>query len=158
MKLPHTARAALILAVALALGTAANLLSPRRIPWTQDWSNYVADRAREEGIPVIDLARMQTLAAGGRAMIFDARSAADYADGHIPGSLSLPYAEAEDAFSDLRMLLTRGDTIVVYCSGRECDESLLLGTFLQRQGFTNVLLYAGGYTQWAAATDVRRRP
>ena len=45
----------------------------------------------------------------------------------------------------LRTLLTAHESLVLYCTGRECDESILLGVFLKDQGFTNVLIYAGGY-------------
>jgi rhodanese-related sulfurtransferase len=39
---------------------------------------------------------------------------------------------------------------MTYCSGKNCDESFLLTLYLRRQGFTNVVLFTGGFETWTA--------
>jgi hypothetical protein len=41
--------------------------------------------------------------------------------------------------------------VMVYCSGRECDDALLLGIFLKSQGSQNVVLFLDGIAGWKAA-------
>jgi len=53
-------------------------------------------------------------------------------------------------FQDVMILLTPDTPILTYCSGEECDESFQVSEFLREQGFTNVVLFAGGYTAWEA--------
>jgi rhodanese-related sulfurtransferase len=62
--------------------------------------------------------------------------------------VSLPYQAVEDALSNAQALLTPAQPIVTYCSGEDCDESFLLTLYLKQQGFTNVVLFAGGFSQW----------
>ena len=65
--------------------------------------------------------------------------------------MSLPYdAEAID-FENVIMLLTPEQPILTYCSGLECDESFELSLSLIEQGFTNIVLFAGGFNAWDGA-------
>jgi len=147
MTLPR--RILILLAVSLTLGVVANLASPRRIPWAQDWSNYVQQAASGTGMKVVDLETTRSIAASGSHILLDARPLRDYDRGHIPGALPVPFQEVETAFAQVQMLLSPAQPILVYCSGEECDESLLLGKFLIEQGFTNIVLFAGGYGEWS---------
>lgn len=146
-----TARVAALLLAAAACGTVANLVSPRRIPWVEDWAHYIEARALREGIALVTPGRAWDLLAAGTHVFFDARPAADYEAGHIPTAVSVPYDGVEEAMPRVQMLLTPAQPIVTYCSGRECDESFLLTLYLREQGFTNVVLFAGGFERWRAA-------
>ncbi len=64
---------------------------------------------------------------------------------------TLPELEFEDYFPDIQPLLMPDLTILVYCSGKECDESLNLCVLLQQQGYENLVLFAGGMQEWKAA-------
>ena len=57
----------------------------------------------------------------------------------------------EDAFENVKVLLTREQPLITYCSGLECDDSFMLALFLREQGFTNVVLFAGGFEAWEKA-------
>jgi rhodanese-related sulfurtransferase len=143
-----------LLLVSVALGAAANLVSPRAIPWQQDWSNYVANKAGETGIRVVTLEEtLQIVNEGPQHFIFDARRLEDYDQGQIPGAMPWPYLELEEYYPQYQGLLLVGDPVLVYCSGEECDESLLLAEFLLEQGHTNVVLFTGGYRAWEKATQ-----
>jgi len=144
-------RLGIILLVSLVAGTAANLVSPARIKWVHDWSTYVADEAVEKGIRVVNIDQVRTIVDAGSHFIFDARPASDYEAGNIPGAFSLPVENIDVHFEEYAPVLTPDQPILVYCSGKECDESLLLGTRFIEYGFTNVVLFVGGYSEWSQA-------
>lgn len=145
-------RAAAIAAMALVTALAANLLSPRRIPWVQDWRHYVENQAYREGFRLLHLEHMQQIVRERHALVFDARSLADYDRGHVPGALPFPESEKEVYAEQYAGLLTSAAGIVAYCSGGQCDESLELLRYLKRLGCTNLALYVGGWEEWKKAT------
>jgi rhodanese-related sulfurtransferase len=64
---------------------------------------------------------------------------------HIPGSEH--FNTANETFS----ALGRNDDIVVYCTSPECHASIALYWALVDAGYTNVMRYSGGLTEWEAA-------
>jgi len=144
------ARVILLLLISALCAGAYNQWSGRGIPWAEDWDRYVELRAQEKGIRVADLEDTKRISDSGSHLIFDARPRSDYDAGHIPGAMSFPYQEVDEMFAQFAPILTPGQPILVYCSGQECDESMLLAEYLQEQGFTNVTLFAGGYEVWAS--------
>jgi len=144
-------RVGIILLVSLVAGTAANLVSPNRIAWIHDWSTYVVDKAEEKGIRVVDIEQTRAIVETGSHFIFDARPLSDYSAGCIPGAFSLPLENLDVDFEQYALVLTPDQAILVYCTGIECDESLILGNHFITNGFTNVVLFAGGYTEWSQA-------
>jgi rhodanese-related sulfurtransferase len=146
-----TARVFVILAAALVCGTLANLFFPGRIVWVENWANYIEAKAGKEKVALVDLKQAQLIAGAGTHVILDARPADDYRRGHLPGAVSLPYASVEQHMEDVQKLLTPAQPIMTYCSGENCDESFLLTLYLRRQGFTNAVLFTGGFTQWKTA-------
>jgi rhodanese-related sulfurtransferase len=85
----------------------------------------------------------------GVAMFVDARSPEEYAEGHIPGAVSLPF---DDVFKDpakAKQLDTHGRAIVVtYCGGGDCDLSRNLAFSLIDAGQKKVLVFMGGLPGW----------
>ena len=139
-----------ILIVAVACAAASQILRRDPIPWFENWSNYIEAKALKEGIPLATAAQAMTYLQSGTHVILDARPAADYAAGHLPTALSVPYESVADAMVMAQQYLTPSRPILTYCSGKKCDESFLLTQYLRQQGFTNVVLFAGGYETWSA--------
>lgn len=137
-----------IIGVGLALGTVANLISPRRIPWVEDWEHYIEARAYRAGLNIIHAREAYGFFQKGTHLFLDARHPADYQQAHIPGALSLPSAAIAEHLPAWQALFSPSQPLVAYCSGIECDESLLLAMELKRLGITNVVLFVGGITQW----------
>jgi rhodanese-related sulfurtransferase len=82
------------------------------------------------------------------AAIIDAREPADYAAGHIPGAINLPFDEVITDPARLEAFDPGGKPILVYCGGATCELSMKLGYELVRLGKKRVLVYTGGWPEW----------
>lgn len=140
--------AAGILLAAAVCGTASQLFRRDPIPWFENWSNFIEAKAIKEGIPLVTAAQAMAFLQSGH-LILDARPAADYEAGHIPSARSVPYDSIVDALPAVQQFLTPSTPVMTYCSGKNCDESFLLTQYLRKQGFTNVVLFAGGFETWS---------
>ena len=103
------------------------------------------------------------------ARVIDARSAAEYAEDHIPGAVNVPttldvdastardsgsnpVAAIPSALAAAAVGLLPGDTVLVYCSkGGRC--AVVLADLLRRQGYQVDVLPGGwpSYRQWVSA-------
>jgi thiosulfate/3-mercaptopyruvate sulfurtransferase len=85
--------------------------------------------------------------------LFDVRTAAEYADGHIPGAIHVDWTDNLDGDGLFRgnVLGRHGDpdgTVVVYCaSGARASVSWAL---LVDAGLEDVRLYDGSWNEWSA--------
>jgi rhodanese-related sulfurtransferase len=83
-------------------------------------------------------------------LFIDAREDYDFNEGHITSSINIPYYQFEDhknKLNDIKM----DDPIVTYCSGTDCDLSILLGNQLASMGYKNVYIFFGGWPEWISA-------
>ena len=85
------------------------------------------------------------------AIIIDARETFEFEEGHIAGSVSLPYDEAITDPVRLETLQTDGKPLIVYCGGGTCELSLNLAWSLIEAGHPKVLIFMGGYPEWVDA-------
>lgn len=83
------------------------------------------------------------------ALLIDARPYVLYLAGTIPGALSIPDTEVEALKGRLPSDLKT--TIITFCAGVQCVKSYNLAKALQRFGYENVSVYAGGYPEWKEA-------
>lgn len=77
--------------------------------------------------------------------IVDARSADEYAAGHVPGAVNLPQAELASRLGEL----PRDRALLLVCQAGA--RSLRAAQFLAQVGFTRVTNVRGGTGAWAAA-------
>ena len=77
----------------------------------------------------------------------DARESEYFDDGHIMGAWNIPFL-FELTFK-LDSLQGKQSPVVVYCSGEECGSSEDLAYELQAEGFTNLYVFKGGWTEWS---------
>jgi rhodanese-related sulfurtransferase len=72
-----------------------------------------------------------------------------FAQGHLPGAVNLPL----EGFAELatRLLPDKTADIVVYCSGRTCQNSDIAQRKLQSLGYQKVRVFKGGKAEWSAA-------
>jgi rhodanese-related sulfurtransferase len=85
------------------------------------------------------------------ALIVDARDNPSFAAGHISGALSLPLGEADAGLAAFRAKAPPTATIVVYCNGFDCPDSMDLGSRLLGAGYRKVFVFLGGYPEWRDA-------
>jgi rhodanese-related sulfurtransferase len=77
----------------------------------------------------------------------DARPVEEFAEGHIKGSLNIPFYGSENYKSVLNKI-SKDDIVVTYCSGEDCDLSILLGDELFSKGYKKVYVFFGGWNDW----------
>ena len=80
--------------------------------------------------------------AGAAPVILDVRSRLEYANGHVPGAVHIPFWRA--ATSDIPA--SPEDPIVVYCG--HGPRASIARALLQRRGFTRVACLAGHMARW----------
>lgn len=150
-RLSTLAQTAVLLAATLLAGVGGQLLRREPLPWFQNWSRHVEESAKHAGVPVVDLAQAAVLVQNQSHVILDARPHADFAAGHLPGAFSVPSQAMDEFLPQVMPLLTPAQPILTYCSGHACDESVTLSRHLLQNGFTNVVLFVGGWSDWTAA-------
>ncbi len=104
----------------------------------------------KEGIRVISLERMQAIVESG-GLVIDARTPGEYEEGHLPFAVLLDYYEMARYFDEVLALITHEQEITLYCTGPTCEDSELLARELYAMGYTNLLIFSGGYDEWVAA-------
>lgn len=147
-----TTRILFLMVLSILSGAIANALRPDGgIPWVEDWAHHVESRALREGIELVNAEQTRRILEAGTHVIFDARPTTEYLAKALPGAISVPYHEIEYAFLDARIFLTPQQPVLTYCSDPTCDDALLLTFFLRDHGYTNVVLFPGGMSEWLAA-------
>lgn len=96
--------------------------------------------------------RLRAVMEARTAIIIDARGTSEYADGHIPGALNIPYESFFDEhYKDLEEDVPMDATVVCYCRSVTCDLSENLAQELRLMGYEKVLCYRGGWDDWSEA-------
>ncbi len=85
------------------------------------------------------------------ALFVDAREKAEYAAGHVPGAVNLPFDESVTDPGGLEKLDTGGRPIITYCGGGTCEVAIQLAATLIQYGHSKVLVFIGGYPEWQGA-------
>ena len=142
---------AAIAACALVLGTAAQLFGPFRIPWAGDHGLRLETLAASKGIETADIRMVREILESGSHLVLDARPMEEFDKGHLPGAIPFPFATHIDSFDEMSAMLGPSQPVLVYCSGRRCDDALMLGAFLRAQGTEKIVLFPGGTGAWVEA-------
>ncbi|MBN1164644.1 MAG: hypothetical protein JXB45_08700 [Candidatus Krumholzibacteriota bacterium] len=98
-------------------------------------------------IRVITLSEFLVLQESG-AVIIDARTAAQFRKGHIPGAILLDYYQMGYYMDHILPYLSPDEPAVLYCAGPLCDDSELLAQELYNMGYMKMLVFKGGMEEW----------
>lgn len=110
----------------------------------------IPDAVREFTKPVaIRLSRAYQLYNQG-VIFIDSRSKEEYADGHIKGAINIPFYESEK-YEDILNKIDKNEIIITYCSGKDCDTSILHGDELFEKGYKRIYIFHGGWDDWLEA-------
>jgi len=103
--------------------------------------------------PTVGLQEFRAAVQEKSALIFDARPAQFFTEGHVPGALNLARDNFAYDYRQLSSILKAANDkpIMVYCSGGVCHDSRLVANALLTLGFTNVSVFTGGWEAWSAA-------
>jgi rhodanese-related sulfurtransferase len=99
----------------------------------------------------VKLASVKKFFDAGAAVIVDAREAPEYAEGHIPGALSVPFEDAVAKPALIEPFKKVGKPIILYCSGGDCELSKDLAKNMLAEGIRKVLVFTDGFPGWKAA-------
>ena len=111
--------------------------------------NAVVDEALREGTVTAD--QLKELIDGRLAVVIDARSAEEFAEGHVAGAINIPYDHIPEHVDRLFQEVPMDALLVCYCQGPDCDFSDLLSTELKIIGYPKVVLFRGGWEHWKDA-------
>jgi sulfur-carrier protein adenylyltransferase/sulfurtransferase len=85
--------------------------------------------------------------------LIDVRESEEYANGRLPGALSVPRGYLELRIEDKAK---RDEELVIYCAGG--TRSALAAKTLQEMGYTKVSSMAGGFNRWHDASYPEEKP
>lgn len=108
------------------------------------------EHKKKEDIPKIHLEEAKILFESGKALFIDARSAGEYNDSHIPGSVLITVGEAVNKIPQLADVL-KDKVLVPYCHGAGCHLSDKVAYSLFDAGYKKVVIYFGGWPEWTQA-------
>ncbi len=156
--------AVLIAVIASLTGIIVNLFHPNGvvIAFSRPNAAYVADKVLQSqnsteeagltGPVVINREQLKKLLIDNRAVLLDARMPEDYAKGHLPGAVNVPF-DMLGRFMDKIENLSRQDWIITYCDGPPCDLGELLARELKNMDFKRIAFYPDGLENWIAAGE-----
>lgn len=98
----------------------------------------------------IRLSEAQRLFRDEGALFIDTREQEQYRLGHIPRALSVPLESMAELDRSLGNI-SKDQTIVTYCDGEECSQSIDLAMRLEEIGYLDVYFFLGGWQEWLAA-------
>jgi rhodanese-related sulfurtransferase len=133
--LARLVRMALITVVGVTLGLAWNSLSGRGFDLGQSVFTQAGDQ-------LVSASRARAWLDEG-ALFLDARPRDFWRMNRIPGALSLPEEEFDQAFAELEPRLRQNLNLIVYCSGYGCESSHIVARQLRQRGFPAVILDEG---------------
>jgi rhodanese-related sulfurtransferase len=86
-------------------------------------------------------------------LILDARPEIFHRLGHVPGALSFPREDFDAAYAKMRSRLEsdKGQVLLVYCAGADCEDSQMVADGLAKLGYRRVFVFKGGWDEWEGA-------
>jgi rhodanese-related sulfurtransferase len=163
--------ALVVLGVGIVFALVANLVSPRGLVLTRNYSpgsgrrpvpaatnaagtnlpapspaGLLAARLREQGLQLVDGRQAQQLFRDprlqqGTLVFIDARDEELYRAGHIPGAWEFDPYRPEKYFPAVHPLCLAAEQVVVYCNGGDCDDSEFAALTLRDVGIATNKLF-----------------
>lgn len=102
--------------------------------------------AARQNLTIIDTEQAQGLIEQG-ATVLDVREPSEFDMGHLPDAVHIPRGLLEFMVGNHPALQNPDQTLVVYC--KNGGRSTLAADLLQRMGFTQIRMLAGGFDNWS---------
>ena len=158
-----TGRVVCLLGAGATLGLAVNVVHPRGVRF-HDYAAPVActtgpDATASGGVAgqaapveILSQAQVASLCGDPRVLVADARSAAQFAEGHVTGAIHLPCASSRLVASAALDALAGKETLVVYGDGTA--DALPVAEEMRRRAArpgVRIAVLAGGFHAWSHA-------
>lgn len=113
-------------------------------------ATLVRQTSRVPVLPEVTFRDLEQLRAKGkeRLLLIDARLGRDFADGAIPGAISIPIDALPFTIGDQLAETKRNVPVILYCHGETCDFSDRVAAEVVALGFIDVRIYRGGWRDW----------
>ena len=141
-----------LVAASAALGLGANFFALEPLPLFRPLAPAAATAVH---VGEVDADFVLQAGSAPGTLLLDARAAAAFGAGHIPGALNLPLGEFAGLFPKLEPRLQAAALLVVYCSDPACGDSSELARRLWAKGLKSLLLYRGGMEDWSGKGPCR---
>lgn len=112
-----------------------------------------------DGTSLVDAAAVVKLLER-KVLYIDARTEAEFKDGHAPGAVLLPYVEKSlkdadfdaslDSFDLSKLPSNKNAEIIFGCGGGECWKSYKASRAALKAGYTKIYWFRGGFVEWRA--------
>ena len=145
---------------------AANFLSPRGLSLSRDYfpgdgqvsaADPLAARLKAQGLRMVDyeqaVAAFRDPRREQELIVFvDARNGTPFEAGHLPGAYLFDHFHPENHLPDLLPVCLTAETILIYCTGGNCEDSEFAATTLAEAGVAKekLVVYPGGISEWQA--------
>jgi rhodanese-related sulfurtransferase len=96
----------------------------------------------------------QRIERGAAPLVLDVRSTSEYASGHVPGAVHIPFREVDTRHPEL--LAAKDEPIVVYCA--HGPRAAWAARSLRNAGYTDVVYLEGHMSAWQEAGLPIERP
>ncbi len=143
--------------LAVCIGMVVNFFSPAGIALVGRWDTskgVISAKAKNDVVmdklEIDDVRTARKIFDSKTALFVDARTRENYAQGHIPGAVSLPVGLFDERIDSFMSKYSPKQPIVTYCSGRTCEDSHNLAQLLLESGFVNVRVFIDGFPGWEA--------
>jgi len=144
-----------LMVISTVLALAVNAIRDNGIGLVGKWPSgfsgkdpVVPPSAGEGDPPFVTRDGAAALYQSGKVIFVDARPLEDYALAHIARSVNIPYDYLDENWERVIDSLDHDREYVIYCSGDECESSLLLGRHLKDRGFSHLFVFYGGWREW----------
>jgi rhodanese-related sulfurtransferase len=142
---------------AVVIALLVNNFSPVGIPWIGQWDQSLGivganpdDEAAAPGLEIDNLAVAKQIFDQGGTLFVDARSKTDFLEGHVAGAISLPVNEFDARIETFFDQYQPHQAMIIYCSGRSCQDSHHLAQKLMQFGYQNISIMIDGFPGWKA--------
>jgi len=87
------------------------------------------------------------IASGAAPAILDVRTEREFANGHVPGAVHVPFWKVGKRIDVIPA--SKDDELIVYCG--HGPRALIAGRTLRKHGFTHLVFLDGHFSKWRSA-------
>ena len=146
----------IILLLAIVTALVFNFIRDVPLPLSISWIK--GEGISQGKIQYISADRALAYLLSNEAIFVDARSPAQYKNGHIKGALNIPFQRLDEYYEVIDERIPSNKMIITYCEGGECELSTMLARELLQMGYSNIWVLDGGWSQWVKQGLPETRP